>query len=176
MQQGKKLTGKKLGFLSETCSQAQAYLGIPQTFFGSSRQSTTKIEDAAHTKKMLAGTASCRVGVESAVRVSGRRGSGWHLRHLLYHLFDPNSSRQEKQGTGWACSAARNNKKRKGCGYLPQPLMSCWCRGRESNPHGGCHYHLKIACLPIPPPRHKWSDTENRVAWQELFCILGKFF
>lgn len=89
MQQGKKLTGKQLGFLTETCSQAQAYLGIPQTFFGSSRQSTTEIEDAAHTKKMLTGTARCWVGVGSAVRVSGRRGSGWHLRHLLYHLFDP---------------------------------------------------------------------------------------
>ena len=176
MQQGKKLAGKQLGFLTKTCFQAQAYLGISQTFFGSSRQSTTKIEDAAHAKKMLAGTASCWVGVESAVRVSGRRGSGWHLRHLLYHLFAQNSSRQEKQGTGWTCSAARNNKKRKGCDYLPQPLMSCWCRGRESNPHGGCHYHLKIACLPIPPPRHKWSDTENRVAWQDLFCILEKFF
>ena len=91
MQQGKKLAGKQLGFLSETCSQAQAYLGISQTFFGSSRQSTTKIEDAAHTKKMLTGTTGYWVGVESAVRVSGRSGSGWHLRHLLYHPFDPNS-------------------------------------------------------------------------------------
>lgn len=76
MQQGKKLGGKQFGFLSETCSQAQAYLGIPQTFFGSSRQSTTKIKDAAHTKKMLAGTTGCWVGVESAVRVSRRIGSG----------------------------------------------------------------------------------------------------
>ena len=65
MQQGKKLAGKQLGFLTKTCFQAQAYLGISQTFFGSSRQSTTKIEDAAHAKKMLAGTASCWVGVES---------------------------------------------------------------------------------------------------------------
>lgn len=88
MQQGKKPAGKHLGFLTETCSQAQAYLGIPQTFFGSSRQSTTKIEDAAHTKKMPTGTTGCWAGMESAVRVSG---SGWHLRHLLYHLFDPNS-------------------------------------------------------------------------------------
>ena len=91
MQQGKKPAGKKLGFLTETGSQAQAYLGIPQTFFGSSRQSTTEIEDAAHAKKMLAGTTGCWVGVASAVRVSGRSGSGWHLRHLLHHLFDPNS-------------------------------------------------------------------------------------
>ncbi len=28
-----------------------------------------------------------------------------------------------------------------------------WCRGRDSNPHRNSHYHLKIACLPIPPPR-----------------------
>lgn len=46
MQQGKKLAGKYFGFLTKTCSQAQAYLGIPQTFFGSSRQGTTNIEDA----------------------------------------------------------------------------------------------------------------------------------
>jgi len=39
MQQGKKPAGKQFGFLSETCPQAQAYLGISQTFFGSSRQS-----------------------------------------------------------------------------------------------------------------------------------------
>ena len=158
MQQGKKPAGKQFGFLSETCPQAQAYLGIPQTFFGSSRQSTTKIEDAAHAKKMLAGTAGCWVGVAHAVRVSsGGRGdsSGWHKRHLLYHLFDPNSSRQEKQGRGLACSAARNRKKRKGCGYLPQPVFSDWCRGRDSNPHSIRHYHLKIACLPVPPPRQR---------------------
>ena len=68
MQQGKKLTGKQLGFLTETCSQAQAYLGIPQTFFGSSRQSTTKIEDAAHTKKMLTGTSGKRCAGERKKR------------------------------------------------------------------------------------------------------------
>lgn len=187
MQQGKKLAGKQLGFLTKTGSQAQAYLGIPQTFFGSSRQSATKIEDAAHTKKMLAGTAGCWVGVAHAVRVSSgvrRSGSGWHLRHLLYHLFAPNSSRQEKQGTGWACSAVRNKKKRKGCGYLPQPLISCWCRGRESNPHGGCHYHLKIACLPIPPPERLfcfYSLLRNIIifvfnCWSSLLLLLLNLF
>ena len=28
-----------------------------------------------------------------------------------------------------------------------------WCRGRDSNPHALAHYPLKIACLPVPPPR-----------------------
>lgn len=28
-----------------------------------------------------------------------------------------------------------------------------WCRRRESNSHSFRHYHLKIACLPIPPRR-----------------------
>ena len=35
-------------------------------------------------------------------------------------------------------------------------LMSCWCRGRESNPHGGCHYHLKIAVFCITPLVPRW--------------------
>ena len=30
-----------------------------------------------------------------------------------------------------------------------------WCRGRDSNPHSYCHYPLKIACLPVPPPRRR---------------------
>ena len=30
----------------------------------------------------------------------------------------------------------------------------CWCLGRDSNSHGLRHYPLKIACLPISPPRH----------------------
>lgn len=66
--------------------------------------------------------------------------------------------------------------KKKGLRLLATTLMSCWCRGRESNPHGGCHYHLKIACLPIPPPRREKRYMQNRGGWQAFFCDSVKFF
>lgn len=113
MQQGKKPAGKQLGFLTKTCSQAQAYLGIPQTFFGSSRQSTTKIEDASHAKKMLAGTADCWVGVASAVRVSRKPGSGWHLRHLCTTcLTQIRGSRENRGQAGLAVLLETTKKER----------------------------------------------------------------
>ena len=34
-------------------------------------------------------------------------------------------------------------------------VLQNWCRGRDSNPHSYCHYPLKIACLPVPPPRRQ---------------------
>ena len=172
MQQGKKSAGKQLGFLTETCSQAQAYLGIPQTFFGQqqaehneNRRCVPRKEDAGRN----GGSGKCRAGER-------KKRQRMAFEAPFVPPVCPKFVKAGKTGDRLGLFAARNNKKRKGCGYLPQPLMPCWCRGRESNPHGGCHYHLKIACLPIPPPRHKWSDTENRVAWQELFCILEKFF
>ena len=40
-----------------------------------------------------------------------------------------------------------------------------WCRGRDSNAHGReAHYPLKIACLPIPPPRRKGKLRGERGA------------
>jgi hypothetical protein len=36
---------------------------------------------------------------------------------------------------------------------LPKQLTLLWCRGRDSNSHSFRHYPLKIACLPISPPR-----------------------
>ena len=35
--------------------------------------------------------------------------------------------------------------------YAPRPV-SGWCSGRDSNPQGSLHMHLKHACLPISPP------------------------
>ncbi len=29
---------------------------------------------------------------------------------------------------------------------------SAWCGRGDLNPHARRHYHLKVACLPIPPP------------------------
>ena len=123
MQQGKKLGGKQLGFLTKTCSQAQAYLGIPQTFFGSSRQSTTKIEDAPHTKKMLAGTAGCWAGVASAVRVSGRSGSGWHLRHLCTTCLTQIRKGRENRGQAGLAVLLETTKKERVAATCHNP----WC-------------------------------------------------
>ena len=53
---------------------------------------------------------------------------------------------------------------------------SIWCRGRDSNPHRNSHYHLKIACLPIPPPRREKRYMQNRGGWQAFFCDSVKFF
>ena len=140
-----------------------------QAEYNENRRCGPRKEDAGRNGGLLGG---------SGKRCAGERRKGQRMAFeapfCTTCLTQIRKGRKNRGQAGLA--AARNNKKRKGCGYLPQPLMSCWCRGRESNPHGGCHYHLKIACLPIPPPRHKWSDTENRVAWQELFCIFEKFF
>lgn len=51
-----------------------------------------------------------------------------------------------------------------------------WCRGRDSNPHRNSHYHLKIACLPIPPPRREKRYMQNRDGLQAFFCDPVKFF
>ena len=31
-------------------------------------------------------------------------------------------------------------------------LVKSWCGRGDLNPHARRHYHLKVACLPIPPP------------------------
>ena len=45
---------------------------------------------------------------------------------------------------------------KKGFSLLTEAIVfQNWCRGRDSNPHSYCHYPLKIACLPVPPPRRQ---------------------
>ena len=51
------------------------------------------------------------------------------------------------------CETWRN--KKKGLWQYHNPYLLNWCRGRDSNPHSNCHYPLKIACLPVPPPRRQ---------------------
>ena len=51
------------------------------------------------------------------------------------------------------CETWRN--KEKGLWQYHNPYLLNWCRGRDSNPHSNCHYPLKIACLPVPPPRRQ---------------------
>lgn len=47
---------------------------------------------------------------------------------------------------------------------------SLWCRGRDSNPHSNCHYPLKIACLPVPPPRHGFLVYIKSRLLASIFC------
>lgn len=50
-------------------------------------------------------------------------------------------------------------------------LLLNWCRGRDSNPHTLEHYPLKIACLPIPPPRqNSYSGTSVSFFTGALLC------
>lgn len=69
MQQGKKLAGKQLGFLTKTGSQAQAYLGIPQYVFwqqqaehNENRRCGPRKEDDGRNDGLLGGSGKCRAG------------------------------------------------------------------------------------------------------------------
>lgn len=53
-------------------------------------------------------------------------------------------------------------------------LVFCWCPGGDSNSHAIRRYHLKIVCLPIPPPGHELQLIENRRGWQAFFCRFRK--
>ena len=50
-----------------------------------------------------------------------------------------------------------------------QLLYSYWCPGGDSNSHAIRRYHLKIVCLPIPPPGHEVQLIEKRPRWQAFF-------
>ena len=48
-------------------------------------------------------------------------------------------------------------------------LLADWCPGGDSNSHAIRRYHLKIVCLPIPPPGHSCSSIKNAGLWQVFF-------
>lgn len=50
---------------------------------------------------------------------------------------------------------------------------SLWCRGRDSNPHENSHYPLKIACLPVPPPRRRQGFYRIVLVMASVFSILA---
>ena len=54
---------------------------------------------------------------------------------------------EEEQGSGRMTSfcAAGIKRRRSKADFAPT-----WCKRGDSNSHGGCHTHLKRACLPIP--------------------------
>ena len=53
-------------------------------------------------------------------------------------------------------------------------LIFNWCPGGDSNSHAIRRYHLKIVCLPIPPPGHELQLIENRPGWQAFFFRFTK--
>ena len=67
--------------------------------------------------------------------------------------------------------AALNEKSRK---KILQLLFSNWCPGGDSNSHAIRRYHLKIVCLPIPPPGHEEQLIEILRDWQDFFCCFRK--
>ena len=54
--------------------------------------------------------------------------------------------------------------------------MFNWCPGGDSNSHAIRRYHLKIVCLPIPPPGHSCFCIRNTPAWQVFFSGIFLFF
>ena len=65
--------------------------------------------------------------------------------------------------------------KEKACGHCPQAEPSCWCPGGDSNSHAIRRYHLKIVCLPIPPPGHSCFCIKKPRPWQVFFPAFFKF-
>ncbi len=45
-------------------------------------------------------------------------------------------------------------------------ILIFWCRGRDSNPHAFRHKLLKLACLPISPPRHMCPRQDSNLQSQ----------
>ena len=50
-----------------------------------------------------------------------------------------------------------------------------WCPGGDSNSHAIRRYHLKIVCLPIPPPGHSCFCIKKPRPWQVFFPAFFKF-
>ena len=59
------------------------------------------------------------------------------------------------------------------CGLFELLWKSLWCRGRDSNPHENSHYPLKIACLPVPPPRRRQGFYRIVLVMASVFSILA---
>ena len=55
-------------------------------------------------------------------------------------------------------------------------LMFNWCPGGDSNSHAIRRYHLKIVCLPIPPPGHSCFSIKKDGLWQAFFSVFPFFF
>ena len=54
------------------------------------------------------------------------------------------------------------------CGDRRQKKLSAdWCSGRDSNPQGSLHMHLKHACLPISPPEQATETARSISYWTD---------
>ena len=66
-------------------------------------------------------------------------------------------------------------KRKRAANLRLQLLYPYWCPGGDSNSHAIRRYHLKIVCLPIPPPGHRCLSIKKDKLWQAFFC-LRRFF
>ena len=113
---------------------------------------------------MFTGTAGCGecrfCAVERRSAIEGKGGRG----------------RSAKAGNREAGRAASLGIKEKGLRHNATTLvLQNWCRGRDSNPHSYCHYPLKIACLPVPPPRRQKALYAKLRRLASLFSELFPF-
>ncbi len=67
------------------------------------------------------------------------------------------------------------NKRKRVAANATTLVLQNWCRGRDSNPHSYCHYPLKIACLPVPPPRRQKALYAKLRRLASLFSELFPF-
>ena len=68
------------------------------------------------------------------------------------------------------------NKRKRAANECLRLLLADWCPGGDSNSHAIRRYHLKIVCLPIPPPGHSCFCIRKTPTWQVFFFRLFSFF
>ena len=86
----------------------------------------SKAKETERTAKNVDGFKKLRQGAEDV-----------RLCHIIYF--------ERKRLTAHARRKIQNKK-------IPEGSLRNWCSGRDSNPQGSLHMHLKHACLPISPP------------------------
>ena len=75
---------------------------------------------------------------------------------------------------GLAARPPSGSRRKRASALLSKLVLSYWCPGGDSNSHAIQRYHLKIVCLPIPPPGHEAELIEIRPAWQAFFCLFRR--
>ncbi len=122
-----------------------------------------------------------RMGRKGEERQEGRRegkkkGRKQNLRPLGNRT--PDSYRYRCFLSDLAGLAARppsGSRRKRASALLSKLVLSYWCPGGDSNSHAIQRYHLKIVCLPIPPPGHRCSSIEKVALWQAFFLMFPKF-
>ena len=105
-----------------------------------------------------------------------RKGANLRLRPLGNRTPDSNRYRCFLSDlTGLAARPPFGSLRKRASALLSKLVLSNWCPGGDSNSHAIQRYHLKIVCLPIPPPGHRCSSIEKPSLWQAFFyCFRAK--